>query len=49
MYKIVRTNLLWVLNFGQVGGPYKKSKTPSREDFLLVILKIDDYNGISEV
>ena len=24
MYKVVRTNFLWVLNFGQVGGPNKK-------------------------
>ena len=22
--KVVRTNFLWVLNFGQVGGPNKK-------------------------
>ena len=25
-YKIVRTNFLWVLNFGQVGGPNKKNQ-----------------------
>ena len=24
--KIVRTNFLWVLNFGQVGGPDKKNQ-----------------------
>ena len=29
--KVVRTNFLWVLNFGQVGGPNKKiQKHPLR-------------------
>ena len=40
--KIVRTNFLWVLNFGQVGGPDAKiQKHPLGWIFFEIVLKVD--------
>ena len=39
--RIVRTNFWWVLHFDQIGGQKSNiSKTPSRVDFFLIVLKL---------
>ena len=41
--KIVRTNFLWVLNFGQVGGPNKKNQKHLL-DFFEIVLRVKKIN-----